>query len=104
MKEGGDPGDANIFRTVVASVGFILGIITFIGVGAVANSKRLSFRGYEAYCNERGFLPPEPHVAKKVEWGVKTGNTLLTLLPDIFTPILFTVSWICLLVGLASAS
>jgi hypothetical protein len=100
IDKASDVQGISTFRSVVAWVGLILGILTLIGVGAVVNSKMLSFRNYKAYCIQHGFLPPEPHGARKVEWGVRTGNTLLTLLPDIFTPILFTGGWAWLLASI----
>jgi len=88
---------ALLFCTIVALIGIVLGIVTFIGVGAVIISKWLSFRGYKAYCTGRKIPPPEPHAARKVQWGVNTTNTLVTLLPDVLTPLLFAAGWICLL-------
>ncbi|MDQ0078525.1 hypothetical protein [Arthrobacter oryzae] len=100
-----DAEGVSTFRIVVPCVGLILGILTCIGVIAVVNSKRLSFLGFKAYCEAKKFQPPEPHVAMKVEnaapnveWGVKTGNTWLTLIPDIFTPFLFAGAWFVFLI------
>jgi hypothetical protein len=84
-------------RIVVPWVGLILGIFTFIGVSAVVRSKRISFSRFKVYWESNEFRP-EPHAAKKVEWGVKTGNTWLTLVPDIFTPLLFAGAWFVFLI------
>lgn len=93
IKEAPDREEAEIFRCVVAWVGLLLGVITVFGVGAVINSKWRSFHAYRSFCKMEKIKPMEPHGASEAKWGLGTLNTLVSLAPDILTPVLFIAGW-----------
>jgi hypothetical protein len=100
LTEASGNAHASTFRWVVAGIGLVLAGVTLVGVGAVINSKWQSFLAYKAFCNERGIDSLEPHGAsgvREVQWGVRTRNTRLTLLPDALTPAIFLTGWLVLL-------
>ena len=94
IADGGDE-----FRTIVASAGLAVAIVTLGGVSTVIRSKYLSWRSYAAfYRDSKVHRLPEPHYGKPLQWGVETRNTWLTLLPDVLLPLIFAGAWIFLLV------
>jgi hypothetical protein len=95
------------FHRVVACSGFLVAVVTLIGVLAIINSKFLSWRKYRKYYPpskkkrtvltfERPHLPG-PLDEKPLRWGVNTFNTILTLLPDVLLPVIFAGAWLFLL-------
>lgn len=91
--------DAIHFRRVVAASGVALAAITLVGVLAVIGSKLMSWREYAAFLNsevERAKLP-QPMGRGRLQWGVRTWNTWITLAPDVFQPVVLGVAWIVLL-------
>jgi hypothetical protein len=90
---------SNEFRKVVAFSGLAVAVVTFLGIIGLIRSKRMSFRDYsEFYCPPSPKLPlPGPLEGKPLQWGVNTGNTWLTLVPDVSLPVIFAVAWLFLL-------
>jgi len=86
---------ANDFRKVVALAGLLIAAITFCGVLAIINSKRLSWKQYREYYKIKSL--PAPLGKKPLQWGVNTQNTYLTLAPDALLPLIFGGAWLCLL-------
>jgi hypothetical protein len=85
------------FRQVVAAAGLASAIVTSIGVSALIRSKFLSWKFYAAsYAKEEHHLPP-PYEGHLLPWGVKTSNTLVTLMPDVALPLIFGGAWLWLL-------
>jgi hypothetical protein len=95
------------FRSAVAGAGLAIAAITLIGVAALMNSKRISWRDYQRFYQEKrgGKLPPPlPHRRRwgdgrdrPLAWGVRTTNTILALAPDLAIPAVFIVAWSYLL-------
>jgi hypothetical protein len=90
------PG-GNEFRYVIAFAGLAMAVVTFVGVLAIINSKRLAWKLYAKYYKENQIKPPPPINAKPLQWGVNTHNTWLTLAPDVLLPFIFGVAWVLLL-------
>jgi hypothetical protein len=86
---------ASDFRKVVALAGLLIAAITFCGVLAIINSKRLSWKQYREYYKKNAL--PAPLGKKPLQWGVNTPNTYLTLAPDALLPLIFGGAWLCLL-------
>jgi hypothetical protein len=87
------------FRQVVSWSGFLSALVTLVGVLALIRSKYLSWREYAAfYAESQGRRLPQPFVGKPLPWGVKTSNTLVTLIPDVALPVIFGGGWLSLLV------
>ena len=96
----GAGSDAQEFRDVTQWLGIAVSAITLIGVVAVINSKRLSWKDYRGHF---GAARPEfvPESAWKdsasdggLTWGVRTPNTWIALAPDVLLPLAFIVAWI----------
>jgi hypothetical protein len=87
------------FRKVVASAGFAVAAVTLVGIVGLIISKFISFREYSEFYE----LPyptldlPGPLRGRKLQWGVRTHNTWLTLAPDVLLPIIFAGAWLYLL-------
>jgi len=89
---------AGTLPEVVAAAGLSIAAITFIGVLALINSKRRSWKQYETfYAKPEGTKPPRPLDDLPLQWGVMTWNTWLTLIPDMLFPIVFVIGWSFLL-------
>ena len=88
--------DAIRFRQVVAASGIAFAVITLVGVVAVIGSKVMSWREYAAYFSGDA-RPPRPLDRGRLQWGVRTWNTWITLAPDVLQPIVLGVAWIVLL-------
>jgi len=89
--------EGETFRQVVASAGVAVAIVTLIGVVAVIRSKLISWQMYrDFYLDHEGHLP-QPITEPALPWGVNTGNTLVTLLPDVALPLIFAFAWTVLL-------
>jgi hypothetical protein len=88
------------FRNIIAGSGLAVAAVTFLGVIFVVRSKRLSWKEYANfyYAARERYLPPQPLNNRPLQWGVETGNTWLTLLPDILLPLIFAVAWMFALV------
>jgi hypothetical protein len=90
----GEAGDESTkFREVVACAGLIVAVLTLIGVAAVVRSKYLSWRLYERFFSRNKHSLPNPHDGRHLQWGVRTSNTIFTLLPDIGLPVVFIWAW-----------
>jgi hypothetical protein len=90
--------DAAHFRRVVAISGIALAAMTLVGVAAVVRSKLLSWRMHAAYYSaDDGPRPPQPLDREGLQWGVKSGNTWVTLLPDLAQPVVLGTAWAFLL-------
>jgi hypothetical protein len=81
-------------REVIVWTGVSVALLTWIGVGTVVISKLLSWRDYAAFYCGPSHSPPEPLNRQKLQWGVRTWNTLLTLVPDLFLPLVFVLGWL----------
>jgi hypothetical protein len=82
------------FRVVVAYLGLTIAAIILVGVSALVNSKRMSWRAYREFFEQSATVdPPRPLDRRPLEWGVRTGNTVMTLLPDVLLPLAFIVAW-----------
>lgn len=86
--------DAALFRAVVAGSGLAIGIVTFIGVAALVGSKIVSWMMYRNFYSRQGLVQlPQSHRDRELQWGVRTWNTPITLLPDLLAPIVFIAAW-----------
>ena len=99
FRGGAAAGDVRDFRTVVSWVGIAIAAAVFIGVLALINSKRIAWKDYQKYFEdprassiEARVALPEP-VKAPLQWGVRTPNTCITLLPDLVLPIVFILAW-----------
>jgi hypothetical protein len=91
--------DLRDFQTVVSRTGLAIAAIMLVGVAAVINSKRLAWRKYRAYFEKprgQGVPMPEPRDGRALQWGVRTWNTVVSLLPDIALPVVFILAWLSL--------
>lgn len=104
----GDAGSAavvNLLR-VLPVLGIVVSLLTFLGVAAVVNSKRISWRDYrEHFGYERPPFVPSGAARSRgarpvpwLQWGVRTTNTMFTLAPDLLYPLVFTSAWLYLAV------
>ena len=83
------------FREIVAWSGLAVAIAMFFGVIFVVRSKRLSWKEYaNFYYAAKDHFPPQPLRKRPLQWGVDTGNTWLSLLPDILLPVIFATAWV----------
>jgi hypothetical protein len=87
---------ATEFRAIVTRAGLIVALLTLVGVVAIINSKRISWQDYKNYYAASASLP-KPYRKRPLQWGVRTPNTWVTLLPDAFLPAVFIMAWSCLL-------
>jgi hypothetical protein len=87
------------FRKVVAYSGFAVAVVTLIGVLALITSKILAWRDYERFYSAfpKELPLPRPMNERSHQWGVRTWNTPITLVPDVFLPLIFAVAWLFLL-------
>jgi hypothetical protein len=81
-------------REVTVWTGVSVAVLTWIGVGTVVISKLLSWRDYAAFYRGPSHSPPKPFKRQKLQWGVRTWNTPLTLLPDLLLPLVFILGWL----------
>ena len=84
------------FRRVVAVAGLLIAVFTWVGVVALINSKRLSFREYREYFDDPAVDLPKPLNRRALQWGVDTRNTCFVLLPDVLLPLVFVGAWLVL--------
>jgi hypothetical protein len=94
---------AQAFRNIVACAGIAVAVVTLVGVVTVIISKFLSWRDYKEFYESNTCYLPRPFKVEgenpkvegeKLEWGVRTWNTWLTLVPDVFLPIIFAGAWV----------
>jgi hypothetical protein len=93
-------GENKEFRRVVALSGLAIAIVTLIGVLGLINSKVMSWWQYRKFYRHQsliGLRLPRPLDERKHQWGVRTWNTPITLLPDFAFPIIFALAWFALL-------
>ena len=103
FRGGAAAGDVRDFRTVVSWVGIAIAAAVFVGVLALINSKRIAWKDYRKYfkdptasSDEARVALPEP-VKAPLQWGVRTPNTCIALLPDLVLPIVFILAWASLM-------
>jgi hypothetical protein len=89
----------NELRNVIAFSGFAIAVVVLIGILALINSKRILWRDYECLYldSTKEVRLPRPANERKHQWGVRTCNTLVTLLPDVSLPLIFAGAWLYLL-------
>jgi hypothetical protein len=88
---------ASEFRLAVAVSGLVVAALTLIGVVGLIVSKLASHHEYMTYFTE-GHCLPKPNENNHLKWGpAGMGITLITLIPDFGTPVLFIVIWSLLL-------
>ena len=92
------PEGPDQFRDVIAWSGLAIAVIVLFGVLFLIRSKARSWEQYATFF-DRSDAPslPRPLHDQRLEWGVSTRNTTLTLLPDVFLPIVFIVGWLVLI-------
>jgi hypothetical protein len=89
----------NEFRNVLEWSGLLIALVGLFGVLFLIRSKARSWRTYEAfYARPDAPKPPRPLDEESLQWGVTTGNTRLTLAPEIAIPLLFIGAWCVLIV------
>jgi hypothetical protein len=81
------------FRVAVAVAGLSIAVLTLLGVGAVINSKRLSWHDYRDFYDKPNAPKLPRHVKRPLAWGVNTWNTRVSLAPDILLPLVFLGTW-----------
>jgi hypothetical protein len=91
------PQAADEFRDAVAWSGFFIAAIVLFGVLFLINSKRRSWKDYEVFFRDHAPKPPKPFDDGGLQWGVRTWNTRLTLLPEVLLPVVFIVAWLVLI-------
>jgi hypothetical protein len=102
--EGSGP-DRSELRMVVAGLGLGIAFIVLIGVVGLIRSKYLSWQKYEEAFEPFGPARlPGPLAHKRLQWGVDTRTTFVTLAPDVALPAAFILAWLALLVMGASRS
>ena len=93
-------GDLSEFRTVVSRAGLAIAAIVLVGVIALINSKRLAWTSYRSYFGDQATADavplPQPLADRGLQWGVRTPNTAVALLPDVLLPIVFILAWLSL--------
>jgi hypothetical protein len=77
---------------MVACSGLLIAAIVLLGVAALIRSKYISWKDYEGFFELNPGLPG-PLAERSLQWGVRNGNTHVSLLPDILLPIVFIVIW-----------
>jgi len=103
FRVGSAAEDARDFRTVVSRVGIAIAAAVFVGVLALINSKRVAWKDYQKYFKDPGCSSNEARVAlpkpvkAPLQWGVRTPNTCIALLPDLVLPIVFILAWASLM-------
>ena len=85
-------------------LGELLSVLTFVGVLAVVNSKRISWVDYRDRFggSPPSFVPNRAWTARswrgrkqrRLPWGVRTSNTVASLLPDLLYPVVFFLAWV----------
>jgi hypothetical protein len=90
-------GVSSKFRYIIAGAGLALAISIPIGIAALIRSKYISWKLYEHFY-ERCAEYPRLRPLVRLEWGVNTRNTKVTLFPDVLLPAVFATAWIVLLV------
>jgi hypothetical protein len=87
------PGSDGV-RKVFASIGFLVAPMTFVGVVALIISKFISWHDYRKFYRTFPLYSlPRPLEVRSRQWGVRTLNTWVTLLPDLLLPIIFALAW-----------
>jgi hypothetical protein len=87
-------GELESFRDAVAGTGVTIAVLVLVGVLGLIRSKRRSWKTYKVFFGSSETLePPRPLSRVPLEWGVETRNTYVTLLPDVFLPLVFIVVW-----------
>ena len=86
---------SNEFRRVVIFAGLLIASVTLVAVLATINSKRLSWRQYGKFYDDNPSLQ-EPLVRKPLQWGVRTPNTIVTMIAEAFLPLIFLGAWLYL--------
>jgi hypothetical protein len=86
---------SNEFRRVVIFSGLLIASVTLVAVLATINSKRMSWRQYGSFYDEHPLLQ-EPLVRKPLQWGVRTPNTIVTMIAEAFLPLIFLGAWLYL--------
>jgi hypothetical protein len=91
--------ESNEFRKVIAISGFAISVVIFVGVLALINSKRILWLDYRHLYSHlaKEVRLPRPADERPHQWGVRTVNTLFTLLPDVLLPVIFALAWLFLL-------
>jgi hypothetical protein len=80
-------------RNTIAAAGAAMAVLTFIGILALVRSKYLSWKLHEAFfdnCAEKEDRLPRP--LTRLDWGVRTRNTMITLSPDLMLPVIFVAA------------
>ena len=88
---------ADSFRQVVAGAGIAIATVSLIGLLGLIYSKWRSWRDYNDFYGWDGRWLPRPLHRRKLEWGVRTKNTWITLLPDVGITVIFIVAWLNLI-------
>jgi Na+-translocating ferredoxin:NAD+ oxidoreductase RnfD subunit len=88
---------SNEFRKAIAISGFAIAVVIFIGVLALINSKRILWKDYKHLYSAEEVRSPRPANKRPHQWGVRTVNTLFTLVPDVCLPAIFALAWLFLL-------
>lgn len=86
---------SNEFRRVVIFAGLLIASVTLVAVLATINSKRMSWWQYRRFYDEHPLLQ-EPLVMKPLQWGVRTPNTIVTMIAEAFLPLIFLGAWLYL--------
>lgn len=86
------------FRLIIAGAGLAVAALAAVGVHALIRSKELSWCQYERFYKRKENRLPGPLADDDLQWGVKTDNTRITLLPDRLLPYVFGIAWTALLI------
>lgn len=80
----------------LSKLGVFLSVLALVGVGAMINSKRISWRDYRNRFGETipRFVPKRAWARNRLPWGVRTSNTLVSLIPDLLYPVAFGSTWL----------
>lgn len=86
-------GDVEHFRHVVSYTGIALSVLTLVGVLAVIRSKLLDWKDFDQHATKQSASVSPKGIS---QWGVRTGNTILSLFPDALFPVVMLVAWVLL--------
>jgi hypothetical protein len=87
----------NKVRLAIASLGLAVATSILVGILALIRSKYLSFKMYQKFYRKTCMYQlPQP--LKRLDWGVRTSNTWLTLVPDMLLPVIFAAVWTAFLI------
>lgn len=94
VSSGSSGGRFERLADIVAAVGAATALLILVGVLTLIVSKVVSFRDYRRFFDNPRHALPGPLSVRRLQLGVRTFNTCVGLIPDVFLPILFVYAWL----------